>query len=330
MNISLVGLGHIGKAVAGVLNDNIDYFKERYGVELKILSISDSKYTVYNKNGLNLNNVMMAKENNDISSIGETIKIDEIYSIDSDIIVDMSPATKDGIRGKKMYETAFESGKNIVTSNKAPLALHWKEVMESAKKNKRRILYESCVGGGVPLFNLNRYALMSSRLIEFKGQVSSTINYVFNQLLNSIDFNEAIKTAQNMGIAETDYHDDTNGLDGARKTVIIANALLGKNFTLKDVSYDGIEDIKDLEMMRNSDYIYRVLSHISNESNPVIESKIFKLDKNESIASMDALSMGYLQKTDNNDDLTVYEKHDGPLETGAQVVNDILLLGSNH
>ena len=41
---------------------------------------------------------------------------------------------------------------------------------------------------------------------------------------------------------------------------------------------------------------------------------------------MDSLSMGYLEKTDNNDDLTVFEKHDGPLETAAQVVNDILLL----
>ncbi|MEM0139155.1 MAG: homoserine dehydrogenase [Ferroplasma sp.] len=329
MNISLVGLGHIGKAVAGILNDNIDYFNKKFGLDIKILSVSDSKSTVYNRTGLNPGRVLMGKEGNDLGSAGEIIKFEEIYNLPTDVIVDMSPATADGIRGKAMYEKAFEYGKNVVTSNKAPLALHWKEIMESSIKNRKRILYESAVGGGVPLFNMNRYALRSSTLIEFKGQVSSTINYVLNQLLANISFEEAIKTAQNMGIAETDYHDDTNGLDGARKTVIIANSLLGRNYTLKDVEYDGIEKLKDLDMMRNSSYVYRVLSHITNDSVPVIESKIFQVDSHDSIAHMDALSMGYLEKTDNNDDLTVYEKHDGPLETGAQVVNDILLLGSN-
>jgi len=194
-----------------------------------------------------------------------------------------------------------------------------------SRNQKKKILFESAVGGGVPLFNLNRYSLKSSKLLEFKGQVSSTINFVLNHLMGNVDFHEAIKTAQSMGIAETDYHDDTNGLDGARKTVIIANALLGAEYTLKDVEYDGIENLDNLGYMRNSGEIYRVFSHITAGKNPIIESKIFTINPGDSMAAMDPLSMGYLEKTDNNDDLMVFEKHDGPLETAAQVVNDILL-----
>ncbi|WP_337860653.1 homoserine dehydrogenase [Ferroplasma sp.] len=326
MEVSLVGLGHIGKAVVGILNENHEYFKSKFGADIKVISVSDSKTTIYDKNGLNLDKVLMYKERKELDELGDSIKRDEIYSLNSHIIVDMSPATKDGMEGMQMYQKSFESGKHIVTSNKAPLALHWKEIMESSIKNKKKILYESAVGGGVPLFNLNKYSLKSSKLLEFKGQVSSTINYVLNQLIAGVDFKEAIKTAQNMGIAETDYHDDTNGMDGARKTVIIANALLGRDYTLKDVEYEGIENLDNLNYMKNSGEIYRVLSHITTDSKPVVESKIFTIKQNDSFASMDALSMGYLEQTDNNDDLTVFEKHDGPLETAAQVVNDILLL----
>ncbi|KQB33593.1 MULTISPECIES: homoserine dehydrogenase [Acidiplasma] len=326
MKVSIIGLGHIGKAVLGILNENKKLFMERYGKSIEVISVSDSKNTVYDKNGLDLEKVLMYKQRNQLGELAENIKFDEIYSLESDVIVDMSPATKDGIAGMKLYTSAFESGKNIVTSNKAPLALHWKEIMEGAYKNKKRILFESSVGGGTPLFNLNSYCLKSSNILEFKGQVSSTINFVLSQLLAGLDFNDAVKTAQNMGIAETDYHDDTNGLDGARKTVIIANALLNKDYTLNDVKYDGIENLKDINYMKESGKIYRVLSHIKNENEITIESKIFELDRKETLACLDSLSMGYLEKTDNNDDITIFEKHDGPLETAAQVVNDLLII----
>lgn len=326
MDISLVGLGHIGKAVVGILNENHEYFKSKFNADIRVVSVSDSRNTVYNKNGLNLDKILMYKERKELDELSDLIKPEEIYSLNSDIIVDMSPATKDGIAGMKMYKNAFESGKHIVTSNKAPMALHWKEIMESSFKYKRKILYESSVGGGVPLFNLNRYCLRSSKLLEFRGQVSSTINFVLNQMIAGVDFSEAIKTAQNMGIAETDYRDDTNGLDGARKTVIISNSLLGTDYTLKDVEYEGIDDIKDINYIKNSGEVYRVLSHITGGTKPIIESKISTIKQGDPFASMDSLSMGYLERTDNNDDLTVFEKHDGPLETAAQVVNDILLL----
>jgi homoserine dehydrogenase len=326
MDISLVGLGHIGKAVVGILNENHEYFKSKFNADIRVVSVSDSRHTIYDKNGLNLDKVLMYKERKELDEVAEVIGRDEIYSLNSNVIVDMSPATGDGMAGMKMYISSFEAGKHVVTSNKAPLALHWKEIMESSRKNRRKILYESSVGGGVPLFNLNKYSLKSSKLLEFRGQVSSTINFVLNQMIAGVDFHEAVKTAQNMGIAETDYRDDTNGLDGARKTVIIANALLGMDYTLKDVVYEGIDNIKDINYMKNSGEIYRVLSHITGGTEPVVESKIFTIKQGDPVASMDSLSMGYLERTDNNDDLTVFEKHDGPLETAAQVVNDILLL----
>jgi len=326
MDVSLVGLGHIGKAVVGILNENHEYFKTRFGSDIHVISVSDSKTTIFNKSGLNLDKVLMYKERGELNEVADVMKMEDIYSLHSDIIVDMSPATKDGLAGLRMYKNAFESGKNIVTSNKAPLALHWKEIMELSRNQKKKILFESSVGGGVPLFNLNKYSLKSSKLLEFKGQVSSTINFVLSRLVENVDFHEAVKIAQNMGIAETDYRDDTNGLDGARKTVIIANALLGSEYTLKDVEYEGIDNLTNIDDMRKSGEIYRVLSHITAGTNPTIESKIFSIKPGDSMTAMDPLSMGYMEKTDNNDDLTVFEKHDGPLETAAQVVNDILLL----
>ena len=94
MNVSLVGLGHIGKAVVGILNENHGYFKNKFGSDINVISVSDSRTTIYNKKGLNLDKVLMYKERKELDEAAEVIKIDDIYSLPSDIIVDMSPATR--------------------------------------------------------------------------------------------------------------------------------------------------------------------------------------------------------------------------------------------
>ena len=189
MNVSLVGLGHIGKAVVGILNENHGYFKNKFGSDINVISVSDSRTTIYNKKGLNLDKVLMYKERKELDEAAEVIKIDDIYSLPSDIIVDMSPATKDGIAGMRMYKNAFESGKHIVTSNKAPLALHWKEIMESSVAHKKHILYESAVGGGVPSFKIydsNRMSFTTCAAVSrgpscFSNTVRSSLLSVFSR-----------------------------------------------------------------------------------------------------------------------------------------------------
>ncbi|AAT44002.1 homoserine dehydrogenase [Picrophilus oshimae] len=324
MRISIIGLGHIGLSVLDIIKSrNDDYRKNNNGIS--IVSASDSKLTLYNENGLDPGKIINYKKSKRLEEIDyEKIKFDEIFEIKPDVIVDVSPATKDGIRGKNLYINAFEHGIDIVTANKAPLALHWHDIMDSASKNRRIIRYEASVGGGVPLFNLRQFCTMSSRIINFTGLVSSTINYVLNQELSGVGFLDAVKIAQNMGIAETDYSDDTMGLDSARKTVILANSLFNKDITLRDVTYDGIENI-DISSMDN-EKVYRVVAMIENNGGFHAESKIRAFSRNDFLGMISPLSMAYSMETDINDNINIFENHDGPLQTAAQVVNDVMLL----
>lgn len=329
MDISIIGLGNVGKNVLRIIaKDNVHFFK-RYGLKINIVSVSDSKHTVLSKGGIDPDKALEQKINGDISKIGcKTIDFEDIFELETDCIVDLSPATSDGVFGRDLYLRAFHSGKDVVTANKAPLALHWKRIMDEAQKNGKRIRYESTVAGGVPLFNLRDFSLRSSTVLGFRGVVSSTVNYVLKSMIKGVDFLDSIRNAQEMGIAEADYHDDTAGLDAARKTVILANSLFGKALTLNDIEFEGIENEKRIEPLKTEKGDYRLLSSISlHNDNLIVKSSIEKLEDNDPLLLLKETSLGYSMITDNNGEVFVAGLHDGPLETASGVVNDLLILG---
>lgn len=254
----------------------------------------------------------------------KTISFDEIFDIDNEVIVDLMPATQDGVRGRDIYMKAFRKGRHVVTANKAPLALHWAQIMEeAASRGGKMIRYEATVAGGVPLFSFRDYCITPSEVISFRGGiVSLTVNLVMRMMARGgHSFQEAVKYAQSMGVAETDYRDDTSGLDAARKTVILANSLFGLSMSLNDLYYEGIDEGK---RYRSSS---RMVSTVSVEGGRVrAESRVEELSQEDPLLSLPEESLAYIIETENNGKLMVRSERDGPLETAAAVVNDIVIM----
>lgn len=330
MDIAVLGLGNVGTKTLQIIEERNAYFKEKFGLSIKVTCVSDSKHTIYNENGLDIKKILRYKMNGNISEAGyESIKQEEMFDLKSNVIVDLSPATEDGIFGRDLYISAFEKGKDVVTANKAPLALHWNPIMETAKKCHRKILFETTVAGGVPLFNLRNFSLAPSQVLSFRGIVSSTVNFVLKEMISGGSFDEAVRMAQEMGIAEAKYKDDTMGIDAARKTVILANSLFDVGLTLNDIFYEGVEgqDAKIAQFAEEGG-IYKVVSDISRvEGKLSVQSKIEKIEDSDPLRVLKETSLGYVMGTDKNGDVLVAGFHDGPLETASGVVNDILLLG---
>ena len=321
--ISIIGAGNVGKGILSILQG----MKEQGQLkeEFRILSVSDSRGTVFDAQGVNPAKVLNAKEHGDIFRSGYT-KMDtgDVLSLKSDIVVDVSPATRDGKAGRDLYMNSFELGKHVVTANKAPLSFFWKEIMKGAASAGREIRYESTVAGGVPLFNLRDYCLLPSAVLDFHGIVSSTVNYVLRKMRSGMDFNQALDEASKLGIVEANFRDDTDGIDSARKTVILANSLFGSSLTLNDIKYQGVNENTSFDQV---DGEQRIVANLGITDGKIQAGSILEtLDRDDPLITLKPQSLGYVMKTGFSGDIFVAGLRDGPIETASGVVNDILLV----
>ncbi len=326
LKVAVLGLGNVGQNFIRILSDSAVHIRESCGSDIEIAFVADSTGIVKVDPGRTYANILLAKRAQNIQSLGEPATIEQVLDSGIDAIIDVSSASKDGNRELEIFRAAIDRGINIVTANKSPLALHWTDIVPYARDRNVRVLFEATVAGGVPLFNFAKYSCGPSRIIKFRGIVSLTANFVLKMMHSGTSFEEAVKKAQEMGVAETDYTDDTSGLDGARKTVILANALFDRGYSLKDIKYSGIPEV-DLSALASEGDRLRLFTSITSEEETLeISTGFGLLDQGDFLLSLGESALGYEIETDNNGVLRLSSAHDGPRETAAAVVNDVMIL----
>lgn len=162
-----------------------------------------------------------------------------------DILLDGTPVdlTTGGI-GLECCRYAVARGIHLVLANKAPLVLAYKELVAVAASEPRsRIEFSATVCGGLPVVNVGRRDLACGRLDSVQGIFNSTSNYILSRMAAGEDPAEALKAAQEVGIAEADPTLDLQGYDTANKLVIICNSVLNFPASLSDVMRRGIDEV---------------------------------------------------------------------------------------
>ncbi len=326
MRAAILGMGNVGQNFVRILSESSDHIEDSCGNRIEISYVADSKGIVKVDSGRTYANILVAKKAGNLQSLGQSATMEEVLSSGIDVLIDVSSASKDGNRELQIFRSAIDRGIGIVTANKSPLALHWGEIIPYAESKGVRLLYEATVAGGVPVFNFAKYSCGPSTVHKFRGIVSLTANFVLKMMKTGSSFEDAVKKAQEIGVAETDYTDDTSGLDGARKTVILANALFGKTLSLKDIKYSGIPEVDPAEIQKNGDRL-RMYTSISREEDSLEVSTGFDLlDEDDYLLTLPDSALGYEITTDNNGVLRVSSAHDGPRETAAAVMNDVMIM----
>src|SRR5699024_727589 len=134
--------------------------------------------------------------------------------------------------------------------NKDLIALHGPELEAAAIENGCDLFYEASVGGGIPLLRGLSDGLVSDRIQQVMGIVNGTTNYILTKMdEDGADYEDALRDAQELGFAEADPTADVDGLDAARKMVILARLSFLTDVELDDVEVDGIStlSITDLD-----------------------------------------------------------------------------------
>ena len=138
---------------------------------------------------------------------------------------------------------ALEHGAHAITANKGPIVYAYEQLRQLAITQRKRFLFESTVMDGIPIFSLFQENLPTIRLQGFRGILNSTTNVILSAMEEGLTFDDALKRAQEIGVAETDATHDIDGWDAAVKVAALVIVLMGEKLRLSDVRRHGIRQL---------------------------------------------------------------------------------------
>jgi homoserine dehydrogenase len=251
MRIILIGYGVVGKGVTTILAKRYMEQVKEYGFNPKIVAIADIDGAVINPRGLSPEKLEAIKQRgypiSDDPDFGQPgmKALDVIQNVEAEVVVEVTPVNiKNGEPAISHITTAFKTGKHVVTTNKGPLALAMPALTELAEYNNVFLRFSGTVGGGTPMLEFAKRCLAGDRILAIRGILNGTTNYILTEMsMNHISFADALNNAQKLGYAEREPSMDIDGFDTACKVVILANWIMNKKITLKDVNRKGIRDV---------------------------------------------------------------------------------------
>ncbi len=241
VNIGLVGFGTVGTGVAKLILEQGDRIAAKTGIRLCLKRVVD----------LDTTSVRPVQ-------LPGGLLTQDLHSIlaDESIQVGIELVGGTGI-AKDIQRRLLESGKDVVTANKALLAKHGQELFALARQHHRCIAFEASCAGGIPIISALRCGLVANDITAMYGIVNGTCNYILSQMsVHHLDFAKALAQAQKKGYAEADPALDIHGGDSAHKLVILASLAFGYELSLEDVFVEGIAGISQEDICYGAEMGY--------------------------------------------------------------------------
>jgi homoserine dehydrogenase len=324
MKAFICGFGTIGQGIAAALVEKSQFFEKRYGQTLDIVGVMDSKTYAIDQNGLDCTKLISRKKTS--AKVGDSTyekASDVLDMVDFDILIEVSPTDiKDGGAGLRNIEYALEHGKDVVTANKGPLALKYKEIMDLAKSKGCMVRFEGSVGGAMPIINLCNNDLAGQKIKSIRGIFNGTCNYILSKMDSGQPFEHALKEAQQMGYAETDPTNDVEGYDSACKVVILANSIFGRNTCFDNVEITGITSINAdaVALARSNGMVIRLIGEVTATKLEVAPRLV---PKGHPLSLTGTLNMAEII-TDYAGPITVSGQGAGGPETASAILSDLV------
>jgi len=325
-----MGFGSVGQGVARVLSMKRASIKEQYGLDLLLVAAADRSGAAINPEGLNPDLLLETKQNTGkVSDYPEHGKaglsgMNLLDEVDYDCLVEVTPTNiEDGEPARSHILKAMNDGKDVVTSNKGPLALSFSELAGVARDNHVQFKYEASVGGAMPIINFAHETLSGCEIKSIYGILNGTTNYILSRMAKEgSSYDQTLNEAQELGIAETDPAQDVDGEDAACKVVILANSIMNMDVTYEDVEVKGISQItpESIMLAKKEGYLIKLIGEVSHDSLEVSprlvkEGSPFAVDGTLNVATL---------KTDLADDITVVGRGAGSVETASAILSDII------
>ena len=221
----------------------------------------------------------------------------------------------------------LKAGKSVVTSNKELVAAHGAELLSIAKEENVNFLFEASVGGGIPIIRPMSQCLVANIVYEIAGILNGTTNFILTKMITEgMQFDDALKLAQDLGFAERNPAADIEGHDACRKICILASLAFGKHVYPNAVHTEGITKItlEDVQYAGNFGCVIKLIGKVKcldGGKIDIIVAPMF-VPKHSQLANIDNEFNGIMVRGDCTDDVVFYGKGAGKLPTASAVVAD--------
>src|SRR4051812_29535531 len=239
--IGFIGFGNVGRALARLFVSKSAELRERYGIEWEITGAATRRMGWRaSDDAIDVVKLLSgADETSSVSGIDEWLaraKPDVVFETTS-----LNPET--GQPAIEYLRKSLQAGAHTITANKAPIVYAFDELNEIAIAQNKRFMFEATVLDSAPVFSLFRETLPGVKLRAFSGAFNSTTNVILETMEAGRSFDEGVKTAQELGVAETDPSYDVDGWDSIMKVCAIARVILRVPLLPSNVRREGIRGL---------------------------------------------------------------------------------------
>ena len=316
MRIALLGFGHVGRALARLLLD----LGGRHPFVVTAI-VTGRHGNVIDARGIDLHQALLRDTFGGGSSMPVTM-------LDADAVVDVTPLdARTGGPGLAYVRDALASGKHVVTANKGPLALAYRELDSLARERGVLLRFEATVGDCLPLFDLARGALPLAEVRSIRGVLNSTTNGILSAAARGVPFADALADAQRYSIAEADPRNDLEGRDAAAKAAILANVLMGADLKPLDVARTPIgENAAEMarEAVKLGERVRPVVELVRDGATVRASFGPVRLEPLDPLYAVDGFSMGAVLDTDLAGRVAVQLHEPDLAQTAYAVLTDLL------
>jgi homoserine dehydrogenase len=312
LNVALIGCGTVGGGVARLLVEQPDRLAARAGrpLVLRRVVVRD----VDKPRALRLPRELLTTDLNDV------IRDPQIH-VAAELVGGVDWA-------RRAVLSLLESGKDVVTANKALLAQHGLEVFDAARRHGRAVAFEASVAGGVPIIAALTQSLAANQIVALQGILNGTSNFILtNMTERGVSYADALAEAQRLGYAEADPTLDVDGTDAAHKLAILAQIAFGMAVPLSAVERRGVAGIEALDIRYAGElgYVVKLLAEtwLSDDQLAVHVSPVL-LRRQAPLAQVRGAYNAIAVTGDAVGDVLLYGRGAGSMPTASAVTADLI------
>ena len=331
--LALLGFGNVGRALARLLQRKETELKDRYGLTFTVTGIATGRHgAAIDHAGLDAVKAAELVETGGTLDALSTTPVhdafDFLHRCGADVLFENTPVNvTTGQPAIDHLHIALERGMHAITANKGPVVHAYQTLTHLAEAHGRKFYFESTVMDGAPIFSLFRTSLPATRLQSFRGIFNSTTNLILTRMEGGETFDEAVKYAQSVGLAETDPSADVDGWDASIKVAALVTVLMDEPFTPQQVDRTGIRGITPamVSAAREQGKRWKLICSAGRNGEAITGRVAPELvDSASPFYSVDGSSSIVEFHTDTLSSLTLVEGNPGPETTAYGLLADFI------
>ena len=245
--VAIIGLGTVGSGVARLLLDHGDRTARHAG---RVLWLEKA--------------VVRDLKRDRGCELPKDVLTDQLQAVIDDPEIEVVAQLIGGLEpARTIMLQLLESGKDVVTANKALLAEHGPEIFDRARELGRCVAFEASVAGGIPIIANIGQCLSANQILSLHGILNGTSNFILSKMHeDGPAYQEVVAEAQRLGYAEADPAMDVDGTDAAQKLAILAHLGFGARVHWAEIPRTGIDtlDIADVRYAQEMGYKIKLLA----------------------------------------------------------------------